>query len=162
MFHFRFVLPVLLALLLPGLSLAKDQKRLIVDPANRPQFAEQVAAIRDAMKPGGRFQYLTGEERDSVNEHLDAITAMLKRREAERFGSDTDPPQRRPPDLRKTRADWVEFQDQEMRDLHRAHANPRRHAANLLRSDTPDAGRLLQHSREVLKPQRRSTRCEIA
>ncbi len=88
MFHFRFLLPVMLALLLPALSFAKDQKRSIVDPANKQQFAEQAAAIRDAMKRGGRFQYLTVDELNSVNEQLDAIAAMLQRRETERFGSD--------------------------------------------------------------------------
>ncbi|WP_313914879.1 hypothetical protein [Tahibacter sp.] len=88
MFHLRFVLPLMLALLVPALSFAKDQKRSIVDPADKQQFADQAAAIRDAMKPGGRFQYLTVEERKAVNEHFDAIAAMLERRETERFGSD--------------------------------------------------------------------------
>lgn len=88
MFHLRIVLPFMLALLLPALSLARDQKRSIVDPADKQQFADQAAAIRDAMKPGGRFQYLTVEERAVVNEHFGVIAAMLERRETERFGSD--------------------------------------------------------------------------
>lgn len=88
MFRLRLILPLVFALVLPVLSFAKDQKRSIVDPADRQQFADQVAAIRDAMKPGGRFQYLTVEERNAVNEHLDAIAVMLERRETQRFGSD--------------------------------------------------------------------------
>jgi len=87
MFRLRFVLTAMLALL-PALSFAKDQKPSIVDPSSKQRFADQVAAIRDAMKPGGRFQYQTAEERTAVNEHLDAIAAMRERRETERFGSD--------------------------------------------------------------------------
>lgn len=88
MFLLRFVLPVMLALLIPALSFAKDRNRSIVDPSNRQQFADQTAAIREAMKPGGRFQYLTVEERTALDQHFDAITALLERRETQRFGSD--------------------------------------------------------------------------
>lgn len=64
-------------LLLPLLSFAKDKDKRIIQAANRAQFAELTASIREEMKPDGRFQFLTETERASVNLYLDTIAGTL-------------------------------------------------------------------------------------
>lgn len=71
-------LVILAALLLsPLLSSAKDGDKSIIQAANRAQFAELTASIREEMQPQGRFQFVTETERTSVNQYLDTIAGIL-------------------------------------------------------------------------------------
>jgi hypothetical protein len=81
------VLLVLAALTLtPGLGQAKESSLPIVDAERQERFADQAAAIRQEMKPGGRFEYVTGQERNEVERQLDTIAALLEKRAGNRLG----------------------------------------------------------------------------
>lgn len=84
------VLSVLAVLMLAsGQLLAKESSLPIVDAARQDSFADQAAAIRQEMKPGGRFEYVTAQERHEVDRQLDAIAALLDKRAGSRL-SDND------------------------------------------------------------------------
>ncbi|MBL8300208.1 MAG: hypothetical protein JNN30_17860 [Rhodanobacteraceae bacterium] len=87
----RLYLPLLLAVLtsFPALSQAKQSSLPIVDAERKEGFADQAAAIRQQMKTGGRFEYVTTQERSEVERQLDIITALLEKRAGERL-SDND------------------------------------------------------------------------
>lgn len=74
---------------LPGLVLAKESSQPIVDAERQERFADQAAAIRQEMKPGGRFEYVTAQERREVDQQLDLIAALLEKRTGDRL-SDND------------------------------------------------------------------------
>jgi len=70
-----------LAVLLPSLTaIAADKSERLVDVAKQEKFEDQATAIREQMKPGGRFEFTTPEERARVNEQLSIITALLQKR----------------------------------------------------------------------------------
>lgn len=73
----------------PGLVPAKESSQPIVDAGRQETFADQAAAIRQQMKPGGRFEFVTAEERREVDRQLDTITALLDKRAGGRL-SDND------------------------------------------------------------------------
>jgi hypothetical protein len=80
------VLSLLAALvLLPGHLFAKESSLPIVDAERQESFADQAAAIRQEMKPGGRFEYVTAQERHEVDRQLDTIKALLEKRAGERL-----------------------------------------------------------------------------
>jgi hypothetical protein len=58
----------------------KDESSRFVDIEKQQQFDEQAAAIRKEMQPGGRFEFVTPEERGTVDTQLDRIAAVLKNR----------------------------------------------------------------------------------
>ncbi|HSX60443.1 MAG TPA: hypothetical protein VLF18_09620 [Tahibacter sp.] len=81
------VLSLLAALILsPGHLLARESSQPIVDAARQERFADQAAAIRQEMKPGGRFEYVNAQERQEVDAQLDRIAALLDKRDGERLG----------------------------------------------------------------------------
>lgn len=83
-----FVLFVLAAFLLPsGAHAAKnDDDTRFVDSARQEQFADQAAAIRQQMKAGGRFEYVSAAERQEVEHQLGIIENLLARRTGDRLG----------------------------------------------------------------------------
>jgi len=70
-----------LAFLLPALPAgAKENAERFVDVEKQQKFEDQAAAIRQQMKPGGRFEFTTPEEVRQVDEQLAIITALLQKR----------------------------------------------------------------------------------
>lgn len=66
------------ALLLPLACIAAqpDASRHL-DASTQERFDDQAAAIRQEMRSGGRYEYLTGAERADVEKQLDAIAAIF-------------------------------------------------------------------------------------
>lgn len=78
------ILAVLAALLFvaaltPSMA-GKDDTSRFVDIDKQQQFDEQAAGIRKEMQPGGRFEFVTPEERGNVDAELERIAAVLKKR----------------------------------------------------------------------------------
>ncbi|WP_166653964.1 hypothetical protein, partial [Tahibacter aquaticus] len=66
------------ALLLPlACGAAKPEAEKHIDVARQERFEDQASAIRQEMKTGGRFEFLTAAERGGVEKQLDTITAIL-------------------------------------------------------------------------------------
>jgi hypothetical protein len=86
----RTLLLVSLALLLPILPAgAKDDSQRFVDVGKQQKFQDQSLAIRQEMKPGGRFEFVTAAERQDVEKQLDTIAALLAKGADQRL-SDND------------------------------------------------------------------------
>jgi hypothetical protein len=85
-----FILPALLALLLPLAAVAakNDKATNFVDAARQEKFDDQAAAIRKEMQGGGRFEHVNAQERAEVNRQLDAIAALLAKRSGEKLDDD--------------------------------------------------------------------------
>lgn len=65
-----------------------------LDPAlqavTKEKFDDQAAAIRQQMKPGGRWEFVDSQERSQVNARLDEIAALLATAaSAEELGRDS-------------------------------------------------------------------------
>jgi hypothetical protein len=85
----RTLLLLSLALLLPTLSAsAKDNSERFVDVEKQQKFEDQTLAIHQEMKPGGRFEFTTPEERRQVDEQLATITALLQKRSGSSLDDD--------------------------------------------------------------------------
>lgn len=85
----RTLLLLSLSLLLPTLAAgAKDNAERFVDVEKQQKFDDQAAAIRQQMKPGGRFEFTTPEERRQVDEQLASITALLQKRSGSSLDDD--------------------------------------------------------------------------
>lgn len=85
----RTLLLLSLALLLPILpASAKDSSERFVDVGKQQKFEDQAMAIRQEMKPGGRFEFTTPEERRQVDEQLAIITALLQKRSGSSLDDD--------------------------------------------------------------------------
>ncbi len=85
----RTLLLLSLALLLPILpASAKDNSERFVDVGKQQKFEDQAMAIRQEMKPGGRFEFTTPEERRQVDEQLAIITALLQKRSGSSLDDD--------------------------------------------------------------------------
>ncbi len=77
------------SLLLPALQAsAKDKSERFVDAEKQQKFEEQAAAIRQEMKPGGRFEFTTPEERARVSEQLTLIEELLQKRTGSKLDDD--------------------------------------------------------------------------
>jgi len=63
-----------------------------LDPAlqavTKEKFDDQAAAIRQQMKPGGRWEFVDTDERASVNSRLDEIAAVLATAKADDLDRD--------------------------------------------------------------------------
>lgn len=78
-----------LALLLPTLpAAAKENSERFIDVEKQQAFEEQTVAIRQEMKPGGRFEFTTPEERRQLDEQLAIIAALLHKRTGARPDDD--------------------------------------------------------------------------
>ena len=77
----------LAAVLSPAFAGKNDSSRF-VDIEKQQQFDDQASAIRQEMKPGGRFEFVTPEERRSVEAELDRIAALLKKRQGAALDDD--------------------------------------------------------------------------
>jgi hypothetical protein len=75
----RFILSLAAAALFLPLACgaAKPEAEKHIDVARQERFEDQAAAIRQEMKTGGRFEFLTAAERGGVEKQLDTITAIL-------------------------------------------------------------------------------------
>ncbi|WP_257388720.1 hypothetical protein [Tahibacter caeni] len=78
-------LSVLLAVavfLLPasGHAAKNDDGTRFIDTAHQERFADQAAAIRQQMKTGGRFEYVSAAERQDVERQLALIENLLAKR----------------------------------------------------------------------------------
>lgn len=82
------VLPMLVALLACLPAGAKDNSERFVDVEKQQKFEDQAMAIRQEMKPGGRFEFTTPEERRQVDEQLATITALLQKRSGSSLDDD--------------------------------------------------------------------------
>lgn len=82
------VLPMLVALLACLPAVAKDKSERFVDVEKQQKFEDQAMAIRQEMKPGGRFEFTTPEERRQVDEQLATITALLQKRSGSSLDDD--------------------------------------------------------------------------
>jgi hypothetical protein len=82
------VLPMLVALLACLPAVAKDNSERFVDVEKQQKFEDQATAIRQEMKPGGRFEFTTPEERRQVDEQLATITALLQKRSGSSLDDD--------------------------------------------------------------------------
>lgn len=91
MSHIRLAALVALAVLAlsPGHVPARESSQPIIDAARQESFTDQAAAIRQQMKPGGRFEFVTAEERHEVDRQLDTIAVLLEKRAGGRL-SDND------------------------------------------------------------------------
>ncbi|HWU52899.1 MAG TPA: hypothetical protein VN153_08795 [Tahibacter sp.] len=72
----------------PAWAKDKDPSTRFVDVAKQEQFADQADAIRQEMKAGGRFEYVNAAERRQVEEQLDAIAAVLRKRAGAKLDDD--------------------------------------------------------------------------
>lgn len=68
-----------IAALSPALA-GEERSSRFVDIEKQQHFAEQAEAIRREMQPGGRFEFVTPEERRSVDAELGRIAAVLRER----------------------------------------------------------------------------------
>jgi hypothetical protein len=82
------MLPILLVLLTCLPAGAKDNSERFVDVGKQQKFEDQALAIRQEMKPGGRFEFTTPEERRQVDEQLATITALLQKRSGSSLDDD--------------------------------------------------------------------------
>ena len=75
----RFILSLAAAALFLPLACgaAKPEAEKHIDVARQERFDDQAAAIRQQMKAGGRFEFLSGLERAEVEKQLDAIAAIF-------------------------------------------------------------------------------------
>lgn len=65
-----------MAMVVMGAAHAKDSKDAVVaDTAEK--FAPLEQKIRHEMEAGGRYEFISAHDRDSVNENLDAMAALL-------------------------------------------------------------------------------------
>lgn len=88
----RYFLPLALALfLLPtgGNAARNDDGNRFVDASRQEAFADQAAAIRQQMKPGGRFEYVNVAEHQDVERQLGLIKSLLAKRAGSQL-SDND------------------------------------------------------------------------
>ncbi|TDR45789.1 hypothetical protein DFR29_104217 [Tahibacter aquaticus] len=76
----RFILSLAAAALFLPLACgaAKPEAEKHIDVARQERFEDQAAAIRQEMKTGGRFEFLTAAERGGVEKQLDTIAAILE------------------------------------------------------------------------------------
>ena len=76
---YRFLLSLAAAALLLPLACgaARPEAEKHIDTARQERFEDQAAAIRQEMKTGGRFEFLTAAERRDVEQQLETITAIL-------------------------------------------------------------------------------------
>lgn len=75
-----FLAAALLAPLIAAGTTAPGEPPIAADTAAR--FAEQVARVRDEMKPGGRYGFIREDDRRRVDQLLDAMAALLGRYES--------------------------------------------------------------------------------
>lgn len=59
---------------------AKENPERFVDVGKQQTFEDQARTVRQEMKPGGRFEFTTPEERQRVDEQLAIIAALLQKR----------------------------------------------------------------------------------
>ncbi|HSX60444.1 MAG TPA: hypothetical protein VLF18_09625 [Tahibacter sp.] len=78
---------LIFAALTPAIA-AKETSPRFVDIEKQQQFDDQAMAIRQEMKPGGRFEFVTAEERHSVEAELDRIAALLRKRQGGELDDD--------------------------------------------------------------------------
>lgn len=67
---------------------AKDDPSRIVDIEKQQRFDDQTAAIRQEMKPGGRFEHVTATERSDIEDQFTRITAVLTERSGAALSDD--------------------------------------------------------------------------
>lgn len=67
---------------------AKDDPSRFVDIEKQQRFDDQAAAIRQEMKPGGRFEHVTAAERGDVEDQFTRITTVLTKRSGAALSDD--------------------------------------------------------------------------
>jgi hypothetical protein len=58
-------------------AMAADKLDPALQAVTKEKFDDQAAAIRQQMKPGGRWEFVDSDERASVNSRLDEIASVL-------------------------------------------------------------------------------------
>lgn len=58
-------------------ALAAEKLDPALQAVTKEKFDDQAAAIRQQMKPGGRWEFVDSEERSRVNSRLDEIASLL-------------------------------------------------------------------------------------
>lgn len=73
---------------LPPALAGEEKSPRFVDIEKQQQFDDQATAIRQEMKPGGRFEFVTPEERRSVEAELERIASLLHERQGAKLDDD--------------------------------------------------------------------------
>jgi hypothetical protein len=71
------LLVCVVALALSPLSVLAKKDKPIVKAQNKEDFAVVVAAVQQEMRPGGRFEFVTADERATVDAKLGDMTALF-------------------------------------------------------------------------------------